>query len=98
MPVSRRALTLLGVILISVSAIAGTGAAAQGFAGGRSDLAQKLPGKPVRRAPARVPIVVGPAPRILPGSRLSCLSKQVRVCGTAHCGPNGCPYSMPHGS
>jgi hypothetical protein len=45
MPVSRRALTLLGVILISVSAIAGTGAAAQGFAGGRSDLAQKLPGK-----------------------------------------------------
>jgi hypothetical protein len=33
MPVSRRALTLLGVILISVSAIAGTGAAAQGLRG-----------------------------------------------------------------
>jgi hypothetical protein len=21
------------------------------------------------------------------------VSKQVRVCGTTHCGPNGCPYS-----
>jgi hypothetical protein len=93
MPISRRALTLLGVIPISVSALADTGAAAQGCAGGRSDRPQKLPGKPVRRAPAVAPIVVGPAPRILPGSRLFCASKQVRVCGTMHCGPNGCPYS-----
>ena len=91
MPVSSRALILLGVVLLGVSAFNGTAAAAQGSAGARSDRVQKLPGAPVRRVPPRAPIVTGPAPRVLPSSRLSCVTKQVRVCPP--CGPNGCPYT-----
>lgn len=91
MPVPRRALTLLGVIFVSGSALGGT--ATHDFGGARSDRVQMLPGRPVPRTPALAPVVVGPAPRVLPSSRLTCLSKQVRVCDTSNCGPNGCPYS-----
>lgn len=91
MPVSRGALTLLGVILVSGAASGGT--AAQGLRGAPNDRVEVLRGRPLRAAPALAPIVVGPAPRILPSSRLSCISTQVRVCDTSHCGINGCPYS-----
>jgi hypothetical protein len=91
MPVSSRALILLGVALLGVSAFNDPAAAAQGHMGARSDRVQKLPVTSVRRVPPLAPIVTGPAPRVLPSSRLSCVTKQVRVCPP--CGPNGCPYS-----
>lgn len=90
MPVSSRALILLGVVLLGAFAFNGSAAAAQGHTGNRSDRVEKVPGTAVRTVP-RAPIVTGPAPRVLPSSRLSCVTKQVRVCPP--CGPNGCPYS-----
>ena len=91
MPISKRALIFLGAILLCATAFDGTGAAAQGL------------GTPMRRAPvavpARRPIVVGPAPRSLPSSRLSCLStgRQARPCGkggqyTCYMPPRCVPY------
>jgi hypothetical protein len=84
MPTSKRALILLGAIFLGATAFDGTGAAAQGL------------GTPMRRAPVAVPdrrpIGVGPAPRSLPSSRLSCVTRQVRVCGL----PPGCPKYQCH--
>src|ERR1700724_2841730 len=92
MPVSSRALILLGIVLLGASVFTGTAAMAQGYTGSRNERVQKAPGT-VRRVPplAPMPIVTGPAPRVLPSSRLSCVTKQVRVCPP--CGPNGCPYT-----
>jgi hypothetical protein len=85
MPKSRHALILLGAILLGATAFDGTRAAAQ-------DL-----GTPMRRSPvavpARRPIVVGPAPRSLPSSRLSCVTRQVRFCGQTDCSFYGCHYA-----
>jgi len=88
MSISSRTI-LLGVVLLGALTFDGTAAAAHRVA---ADRVQKFPGKPLQHAPiVRAPIVVGPAPRVLPSSRISCVTKQVRVCPP--CGPNGCPYT-----
>jgi hypothetical protein len=91
-------LAATAVAALAMSSLVFTDADARGggFGGHRvtADRVQRLPGKPLQRAPiVRAPIVVGPAPRSIPGFGLTCRTMQVRVCDTTHCGPNGCPYS-----
>ncbi len=78
MPTSTRALFVLYAMLLGGSAFGDTAALAQGFAG---DRVQIFHGKPLRPIPfERAPIVVGPAPRAVPGFGLACLTRQVQVC------------------
>ena len=90
-------LAATAVAALATSSLFFTDADARGGFGGQrvtADRIQRLPGKPLQHVPiVRAPIVVGPAPRSIPGFGLTCRTTSVRVCDTTHCGPNGCPYS-----